>query len=498
MIKNAISSRKAWAGGSIFAAATCLLLDAGSAHAQDTSPVVPNPGKLQVDIDNSGAADDTTFFSGIWRRNTLLGDAGGFRTALGRYGITMQLTDVEEVLGNVGGGVQRGATYDALTVMTVQLDTKKAFGWEGGTFNVSGLQIRGRNLSQYYLTNLQTVSGIEAEPTTRLWEAWYQQSFIDGQLDAKIGQQSLDQEFIASTGSALYLNTMMGWPMVPSVDLYAGGPAYPLSSLGVRLRGNAGPFTVLGGVFQDNPPGGPFNDDSQLRGSTRWGGNFNLRTGALFIAEIQYALNQPSNGDMDYGTTRSGLPGTYKLGVWYDTASFPDQQFDTAGLSLGNPDSNGEPALIRRNFSFYGVADQVIWRPNPQEARAVSVFARLMGAPGDRNLVNFSVNAGVNLKAPLPGRDDDTFGVGVGFTTVSPSVAKLDRDTAALTNGFYPIRSNETFIEVTYQAQATGWLQVQPDFQWIHRPGGGIPDPNNAFQRLQDEFVVGARSTVTF
>jgi porin len=103
----------------------------------------------------------------------------------------------------------------------------------------------------------------------------------------KIGQQSLDQEFMTSQYSGLFLNTMMGWPMLPSADLYAGGPAYPLSSLGIRLRTQLGNgFTALGGVFQDNPPGGPFNGDSQLLGSTRWGGNFNLRTGALFIAEV--------------------------------------------------------------------------------------------------------------------------------------------------------------------------------------------------------------------
>ena len=45
----------------------------------------------------------------------------------------------------------------------------------------------------------------------------------------------------------------MGWPMVPSADLYAGGPAYPLSSLGVRLRVRPSEnLTLLGGVFQDS------------------------------------------------------------------------------------------------------------------------------------------------------------------------------------------------------------------------------------------------------
>jgi porin len=83
----------------------------------------------------------------------------------------------------------------------------------------------------------------------------------------------------------------------PDCRPYAGGPAYPLSSLGVRLRGEPiDSITMLTGVFQDNPPGGPFNNDSQLLGPTRYGANFNLRTGALFIAELQYALKPASAG----------------------------------------------------------------------------------------------------------------------------------------------------------------------------------------------------------
>src|SRR5208282_3782488 len=145
-------------------------------------------------------------------------------------------------------------------------------------------------------------------------------------------------------GSALFLNAAMGFPALPAADLYAGGPAYPLSSLGVRLRAQpGGGVTVLGGVFQDNPPGGPFDADSQLLGSTRWGGNFNLRTGALFIAEMQYALNPPPAGNADSSQQPTGLPGTYKLGAWFDTASFPSPEYDTAGVSLASPASNGMP-----------------------------------------------------------------------------------------------------------------------------------------------------------
>jgi porin len=443
--------------------------------------------------------EEPGFTTGLWTRGNLLGDIGGLRTALGNVGITIGVQDINEVWGNVSGGIQRGADYDGVTLMSVGLDTQRAFGWEGGTVNVSAWNIRGRSISTDNLLNLQTVSGILAAPTTRLWEVWYQQSFLDGRFDVKLGQQSLDQEFINSLYSGLFINTMMGWPMVPSADLYAGGPAYPLSSLGVRLRGQlGGGFTALGGVFQDNPPGGPFDADSQLLGSTRWGGNFNLRTGALFIAELQYALNQPGNGDMDYGNHATGLPGTYKLGVWVDTAPFPSQRFDNTGLSLADPNTSGVPQMLRNNFSIYGVADQMVWRPEENSPRSVGVFARLMGAPGDRNLINFSVNAGVVLKAPLPDRDDDSLGIGFGVAKVSPSAGGLDADTAVFSGSPFPVRGSETFIEVTYQIQATGWWQLQPDFQYVFNPGGGIQNPNNPAQRVGNEAIFGLRSIVTF
>jgi porin len=430
----------------------------------------------------------------------LFGDTGGIRTALQNIGLSFGIQDTNEVFGNVTGGIKTGAAYDGVTLMSVGLDTQQAFGWEGGTVNISAWNIRGRSLSADNLLVLQTVSGIEAAATTRLWEIWYQQVFLDGRMDLKIGQQSLDQEFITSQGSSLFLNTMMGWPMLPSADLYAGGPAYPLSSLGVRLRGRPSEdLTILGGVFQDNPPGGPFNADGQLLGSTRWGGNFNLRTGALFIAEVQYAINQPSNGQLVTGDQKpSGLPGLYKLGAWFDTAPYFSQQFDNTGLSLANPNSTGIPATQWHNWSIYAVADQTVWQPDPTSPRAIGVFARLMGAPGDRNLVNFSVNAGVTLKAPLPNRDDDTFGVGFGFAKVSGGAVALDQATNFFSGSFGPVRSSETFIEVTYQIQATPWWTLQPDFQYFFTPGGGITDPNNPSQSVGNAAVFGLRSVVTF
>ena len=384
--------------------------------------------------------------------------------------------------------------------MSIGLDTQRAFGWEGGTFNVSGWNIRGRNIATDNLLNLQTPSGILAANTTRLWEVWYQQSFLDGRVDVKIGQQSLDLEFMTSEGAGLFLNSAMGWPVLPAVDQYAGGPAYPLSSLGVRLRAQpGGGFTALLGVFADNPPGGPFDDDGQLRGSTRWGGNFNLRTGALVIGEIQYALNQPGNGDMDSHSTTRGLPGTYKLGFWYDSGPFPDQRFDTPGSSLADPTSTGVALLRRNNFSIYAVADQMVWRPSDDSPRSINVFAPDDGRtrrsqPGQLQRQCRPHRQGTvrrsrrrHLRHRLRDRQDQ------------PRLLRRSTATSPSSSGAaFPVRGSETFIEVTYQFHATGWWQVQPDFQYVFNPGGGIPNPNNPSQRIGNEAIFGLRSTITF
>ena len=436
--------------------------------------------------------------TGFWTRSTLLGDLGGARSALDDYGITIGLQETSEVLGNITGGTRKGFAYDGLTQLRLGIDLGKKLGLDGGALTVSALQIHGRNLSTDNLQTLQTASGIEASRTTRLWELWYQQSAPDPRFDIKLGQQAIDQEFIGSDGSSLFINTMMGWPMVPSVDLYAGGPAYPLSSLGIRLRGQQlGQFAVQVGVFDDNPPGGTFLDASQLRGAERSGTRFNLGTGALFIAEVQYALNQPANGKMNVSDQTTGFPGLYKLGVWYDTASFLDPRVDSAGILLASPLSNGEPRMHRHNYSVYGVFDQVIWRPEEGQSRTVAVFARIMGAPADRNLVSFSVNAGVTVKAPFPDRNDDTFGIGWGIAKVSANASGFDTDQNRF--GLYtPVRGTENFLELTYQYQAAGWWQIQPDFQYVFMPGAGIANPRNPGKRIENEAVLGVRTLVSF
>lgn len=155
--------------------------------------------------------------------------------------------------------------------------------------------------------------------------------------------------------------------------------------------------------------------------------------------------------------------------------------------------------MHRHNFSVYGVADQTIWRPDPNGARSVNIFTRLMGAPGDRNLVDFAANLGIVLRDPLPHRDNDTLGFAGGFTKIGRHSLDYDRDAQAFNPGVYsPLRSSESYLELSYQYVPVGWLVIQPDAQYIFMPGGGVVNPNAPDRRISNELVVGVRGNIVF
>ncbi len=463
----------------------------------------PPPMTMAVDADNpafsngpdnSGQGGAFGFVNGISRSSSMLGDMWGVRPWLGQYGITLGIQETSEVLGNTSGGYNKGFDYDGLTQVLVQMDTQRAFGWYGGTFNVSALQMHGRNLSVNNLGTLQTASGIESDDKTRLWELWYQQKFLEqDRMDIKIGQQSLDQEFIGSQNANYFVNTMFGWPMVPSADLPGGGPAYPLSAPGVRLRAKpTNSLTFLAGVFTGSPSPDNNNPDSQLANAS--GTNFRFNSGVLAIAEVQYTY--PALGSMVSAEDIHPLSGTYKLGFWYDSENFADQAVDNTGASLATS-ATGIAAQHRGDYSIYAVADQMLWHSPNIDDRTLNFFTRIMGTPQtDRNLIDFSANVGFTLHEPIFGRDDDTLGIGLGYAKVSPSVASLDQ--ALTASGTYtPTQGSETFIEATYQAQITPWWQLQPDVQYVFNPGGGILDPNTGL-KVGNELVLGLRTNILF
>jgi porin len=202
---------------------------------------------------------------------------------------------------------------------------------------------------------------------------------------------------------------------------------------------------------------------------------------------------------MLYADRPEPLSRVYKIGAWFNSENFADQQYDNTGLSLADPASNGLPRGHHGNYGFYATADQMVWMDPAESDHNVNVFGRILWAPqADRNFITFSMNAGITVHEPFPHRDGDTFAIGMGFAKVSNAAAGLDRATAAFTGAFTPTRSSETYLEVSYQYQVAPWWQLQPDMQYVFNPGGGVANPDHPSKRVGNEFILGLRTNILF
>ncbi|MBB4199317.1 porin [Rhodoblastus sphagnicola] len=383
-------------------------------------------------------------------------------------GIFVQLNYIGEVLGNASGGLRRGGVYDGRMELAVDADMEKLAGLTGGAFHANGYWIHGTGLSRYYLGNTLTVSNIEALPTVRLYELWYEQKAFDDRLGVRFGQLAADTEFFASKYSALFINGTFGWPAFTGANLPSGGPGYPFATPGVRVKlGNdSDPVNILAAVF-DGDPSGSCGDDSQR--CNRYGTNFRLQDAPLAMQEVQYRYNQGKD---------DGLAGSIKLGAFEHYGDFAHQRFGTT---------------LKGDWGVYGIWDQQFWKLGTGEdaAKGGAFFVRVGGGPQTRNLVDFYADAGLTFSGLVPGRPDDGFGVAFGYAHISDQARDSDIDA-----GLTVLRRAESVLELSYQAQIVPGWSLQPDFQYIFSPGGGVADANGA--RVRDAAVFGVRSTMNF
>jgi porin len=418
----------------------------------------------------------------------LLADPLGLRSALMDKGATFQLTYTGEVLGNAGGGIRRGTIYDGKLELDADVDLEKLAGAKDAAVHASVFDIHGTGgLSRHDIDNLLVASSIEALPSVRLYEAWFEQKLADGKIALRFGQLGADTEFISSTYAALFVNSTFGWPSITATDLPDGGPAYPLAAPAVRLKLQpTEKIALLVGVFDGNPAGPGAGDPQEL---DRYGLNFRVNDPPLVIGEGQYSYS--------LGTE---LPGTAKLGLWGQFGRFADLRFDTQGLSLADPASKGVAAQHRGDGGIYGIVDQLVYHlPGADSGKGIGVFVRASASPSDRSPIDLYADAGVDFAGLLARRPDDTFGLAAAYAHISPRASALDLDRNNFTGSDSPVRDDEAVLEATYQAQIVPGWTVQPDVQYVFHPGGHVANPlGTGTAPIPDALVLGVRTTIVY
>jgi porin len=356
--------------------------------------------------------------------------------------LTIDAAYTGEAWRNVGGGVRRDGTYLENIDLIATLDAERAFGWRGLTFLVSGLHNNNPTLSDRIVGDIQTVSNIDTDGATRLYEAWVEQAFDAGAL--KFGFIDLNSELDVNETGALFINSSHGiGPDFSQIGV--NGPSiFPIIGLGTVFRLDFSSIVQARfGVFE----GTVGDPDHPHRATTI---DLDNDEGALMVGEL---------------TLRPTEASRYLLGVWNhsgNAADFADDEFHRKSDALG----------------VYALAEGTLIA---RDEGSLSGFLRAGVADSDVYRISRYLGAGLVWTGPLLASADHEEHVGIALANIENG-PPFRRAQAAAGSTF---ERYETAIELTYRVQALSWLALQPDVQYIINPG---TDPS-----LDNAWVVGLR-----
>jgi porin len=428
---------------------------ASLARAQEAEPAGASPSAT-VAPDEAQAEDQASNEFDLLKTDRLTGNWGGARTFLEERGVTLNLSMTNIYQHNAHGGLR---THNAHRVsgsydLELTLDTEAMNLWKGGMIYAiaegswdEGVSDRG------YVGDLFGVNGDAAgDEEIQLSELWYEHSFLDDKLRVRFGKLDLTVDFdtnaFANDETAQFLNGGLG---------NTGNIPFPDPGHGVQFVATPCEWFYFGAGVADaeaNVKETGFNTTYHGRND--------------FFSIYEFGITPTWN------TGWGKLPGSYRVGLWYDPQD-KDKFFDDLGGRRRQQPSK------RDDTGFYTSVDQVIFRENPQvdgDEQGLGFFCRYGYAHEDVNLIEHFWSVGGQYQGLIPTRDDDVLAFGVAQGILS--------DDLRLT-GARPHR--ETVLELYYRAQVLPWLALTPDFQWILGAGG---------EHGPDAFVAGLRLQMAF
>ena len=395
-----------------------------------------------------------------YAEDTLTGDWGGTRSAMAKKGVTLDLGYKADLLRNTRGGIERGGRPMSHIDIKLTADFEKLLGWSGGTGYVNFIQDHGGKLNAQQVGSWTGVSNIEVTSNTnRLLHAWVQQEFADGRGAVLMGLYPIDSEFATIDSAGLFVQPPYG--ATADIALTRGPSIFNTSAFGFRGKWfSADRSAYVMGAVLDGIPGDP----NHPRGTHI---QFNHGDGVMSVIEI--GLKPGAARAEPAAPARDAAPGVeakdeakedaaeqigkYAAGLWRYSTRVNDQ-LDTA--------ADGITPINRRSWGWYALAEKTLYQA--QDGRDLAGFVRVSGTDGDSTPIKTAVNIGFRLKALLPGRSDDVFGL--AYTRASLSSKWRSAQLPAATNTF------EDAWEATYRIQAGKWLAIQPVIQRINHPGG--------------------------
>ncbi|GMV81296.1 MAG: hypothetical protein AMXMBFR7_24800 [Planctomycetota bacterium] len=379
-----------------------------------------------------------------WSGEHLSGDWNGARRWARERGLDFEIVYTGEVMNLTRGGRNtRGATeYTGTPDVIAELHPEKMGGWSGGTFYFWFTNIHGAGLTERHLGDFQTISNLEVEPFTTLYEYWYKHELWDGRFWIKAGKFDANTDFAASDYGGEFIHSSFGYP--PSIVF----GTYPDTGVGVQAGYRINDWAYVQAMLQDGAP----NADSVSGLEPMFDGE----GGHVSIFEFHFTPPQ----------LPEKLPGTYRFGVWHHTGDFEEINVD-----------RDPPEEVSSGYGLYAIFDQRLFkeREDPADEQGLGMFFQYAWAPQDRSEAQHYLGAGLVYRGAIPGRDEDVAGAGVAHVRFSNRLNE--------TRAVY-----ETALEFFYRVQVTPFLWLQPQLSYVDNPSGTGRDGLAAGLRFEVNF----------
>jgi porin len=378
----------------------------------------------------------------------LTGDWNGMRTKLHDDGVDVSAGYTGEFGWNFTGGERHAVTETGQFSLGATLDAERLAGIKGGTFQATVTYRQGDDLGKHAgLGTLQQVQEIFGRgQTLRITQLWYEQKLAGDAVAIKAGRATVGEDF--SSFSCYFMNlTFCGSQPGNLVGDYWYN--WPVSQWMARLKVSHGKVYAQAAVYQVNPT----NLDKQF---------FNMKfkdgTGVLVPVELGWS---PLLGSRQ-------LVGSYKAGGWYSNANADDVFLDV------NHDPRAvtglEPLQRSSRYGFWINAwQQISGRSvNGKAVSGVGLFANFTQADKRTSVTDNQIAVGVFWKPPLRSLPDDVLAFAVGRTHVNSRVRRGE----VLDPAHPEPQKSEYAAELYYSAHPTHWLEMRPNVQYVHNPGG--------------------------
>jgi len=366
------------------------------------------------------------------------GDNGGFRDELREQGVEFSLGYLSETATNLRGGDRELWRYADQWTFATTLDLEKILGLRQAKFQITLTDRNGRNLSlDAHLGSLQEVQEIYGRGQTWHWTQFhYDQKYLDGMLDWKIGRLVGAEDFADSSCEFMNLTFCGQAPGNIAIDFWY---TWPVSQWGTRLKVAVKDFGyVQFGAYESNPRYMQTRNGLDL-------GEPGGATGMLTPFEVGW---QPTFGD--------GLDGSYKFGLWYNSSRAADV-VDAARFHGGHTGA-------------YVDFLQHVWQ--------ASFFLNAAFNDRETSTLDHQISIGVFYNGVFASRPEDKVGFAIGRTHVN------HRATAAIAE----LPASESLAELFYSLRVASWLDVRPSVQLIHQ--------QRDIERNPDALIVGVRLSV--